>query len=78
MEYNISTHSNVQRNPTQYFTGLKTWDEVRDFLTNKLDRWCYEVFIYKYSSNHRLLGRKRVTMFDLVNVANSPNDKCLI
>lgn len=40
MEYAISTESgtSVESKRTEYFNGLKTWEEVIDFLTNKLDQ----------------------------------------
>lgn len=80
MEYAISTESgtSVESKRTEYFNGLKTWEEVIDFLTNKLDFWCFRVRIFKYSSNNRLLGEKCVTMRNLIHVANSKNDKILI
>jgi len=79
MEYAISKHSTGKTNDrTEYFNGIKTWAEVIEFLTNKLDPWTTKVYIYKYSSNQRLLGEKCVTMGNLVEVANSKNDKILI
>ena len=80
MEYAISTESgtSVETKRTEYFNGLKTWEEVIVFLTNKLDQWCFRIHIFKYSSNHRLLGEKCVTMGNLVEVAKSKNDKILI
>ena len=78
MEYAITKQSRGSNNTTEYFNGFKTWAEVIEFLTTKLDQWTYRVYIYKYSSNHRLLGQKCVTMGNLIEVANSANDKILI
>ena len=79
MEYAITKQSRGKTNDrSEYFNGFKTWDEVIEFLTTKLDQWTTKVYIYKYSSNHRLLGQKCVTMGNLIEVANSKNDKILI
>ena len=66
-----------QSDPT-YVNGIKTWDDVLDYLKNKLDQWTIGVNIYKYSSNDRLLGERNVTMGNLWDIANSKNDKVLL
>ena len=57
---------------------IKTWDDVLDYLKHKLDQWTIKVYIYKWSSNHRCLGERCVTMGNLYFVAGSPTDKILI
>ena len=61
-----------------YINDIKTWDEVLDYLRNKLDQWTIGVHIHKYSSNDRLLGERNVTMGNLWEVANSLTDKILL
>ena len=61
-----------------YVNDIETWDEVLDYLKHKLDQWTIRVQIYKYSSNDRCLGYKCVTMGNLYEIANTPNDKVLL
>lgn len=67
-----------QYNDPAYVNGIKTWTEVIQYLKHKLDQWTTSVHIYKYSSNDRLLGEKRVTMSNLCEVAYSLTDKILL
>ena len=67
-----------QHSDPSYVNDIKTWDDVLDYLRNKLDQWTTSVHIYKYSSNDRLLGERNVTMGNLWEVANSLTDKILL
>lgn len=67
-----------QNSDPSYINDIKTWDEVLDYLRNKLDQWTTSVHIYKYSSNDRLLGERNVTMGNMWEVANSLTDKVLL
>ncbi len=80
MEYVITTNNtnNYGHLKSETIRGLKTWSEVTDFLKNKLSPWTYKVYIYKFSSNNHLLGEKCVTMANLIEIASSSTDKCLI
>ena len=61
-----------------YINDIKTWPQVTDYLRNKLDQWTTSVHIYKYSSDDRLLGEKRVTMSNICEVAYSLRDKNIL
>ena len=76
MTYSLEIERNYS-DPT-YVNGLETWGEVLDYLKHKLDQWTIRVQIYKYSSNDRCLGYKCVTMGNLYEIANAPNDKVLL
>lgn len=67
-----------QYSDPSYINDIKTWDEVLDYLRNKLDQWTTSVHIYKWSSNSRCLGERNVTMGNLWEVANSLTDKILL
>lgn len=67
-----------QNSDPKYISSLETWEEVTDYLKEKLDQWVVKVEIYKWSSDNRCLGEKVVTMGNLYSVATSPNDKILI
>ena len=60
-----------------YINGLKKWNEVTDYLVNKLDQWTIRVQIFKFSSDERVLGENCVTMGNLVKVATSSTDKVI-
>ena len=61
-----------------YVNDIKTWPQVTHYLRNKLDQWTTSVHIYKYASNHRLLGEKHVTMGNICDVAFALRDKILL
>lgn len=61
-----------------YVNDIKTWPQVTSYLRNKLDQWAIRVYIYKWSSNHRLLGEKCVTMSNICDVAFALRDKVLL
>lgn len=67
-----------QYSDPSYINDIKTWDEVLDYLRNKLDQRTTSVHIYKWSSNSRCLGERNVTMGNLWEVANSLTDKILL
>ena len=76
MTYSLTIeHSNSD--PT-YVNDIKTWPTVTNYLRNKLDQWTTRVHIYKWASNHRLLGEKCVTMGNLCEVAFALRDKILL
>jgi hypothetical protein len=76
MTYSLTIeHSNSD--PT-YVNDIKTWPQVTHYLRNKLDQWTTRVHIYKWASNHRLLGEKCVTMGNLCEVAFALRDKVLL
>jgi hypothetical protein len=76
MTYSLTIeHSNSD--PT-YVNDIKTWPQVTHYLRNKLDQWTTRVHIYKWASNHRLLGEKCVTMGNLCEVAFALRDKILL
>ena len=76
MTYSLTIeHSNSD--PT-YVNDIKTWPTVTNYLRNKLDQWTTRVHIYKWASNHRLLGEKCVTMGNLCEVAFALRDKVLL
>ena len=69
----------IERNhadPT-YVNDIETWDEVLDYLKHKLDQWTIRVQIFKYSSNHRCLGEKCVTMGNMWSVCSAGTDKVI-
>jgi len=66
--------SHTHSDPT-YVNGIKTWEEVTGYLRHKLDQWVSRVYIYKYSSDDRLLGEKCVTMGNICEVAFTLRDK---
>ncbi len=61
-----------------YYKYIKTWEGVTKILKHGLSSITTAATIYKYSSDNKCLGQKRVTMGNLVDVATSPNDKCLL
>lgn len=61
-----------------YVNDIKTWPQVTHYLRNKLDQWTIRVHVYKWASNHRLLGEKCVTMGNLCEVAFALRDKVLL
>ena len=65
------------RDPT-YVNGLTQWVQVTSYLRKKLDQWTTRVHVYKWASNHRLLGEKCVTMGNLCEVAFALRDKVLL
>ena len=71
----IIEHTNSD--PT-YVNDIKTWPQVTYHLRKKLDQWTIRVHIYKWASNHRLLGEKCVTMGNLCEVAFALRDKVLL
>jgi hypothetical protein len=76
MTYSLTIeHSNSD--PT-YVNDIKTWPTVTNYLRNKLDQWTTRVHIYKWSSNHKCLGEKCVTMGNLCEVAFALRDKILL
>ena len=76
MTYSLTIeHSNSD--PT-YVNDIKTWPTVTNYLRNKLDQWTTRVHIYKWASNHRLLGEKWVTMANICDVAFALRDKILL
>lgn len=60
---------------SEYVNGIQTWAQVTDYLRNKLDQWATSVHIYKYSSDHKTLGEKHVTMGNICDVAFALSDK---
>ena len=68
----IIEHSNSD---PSYVLNIKTWEEVTNYLRNKLDQWVIRVKIYKYSSDNKLLGEKCVTMGNICEVAFALRDK---
>ena len=76
MTYSLIIEHNYS-DPT-YVNDIKTWEEVLDYLRNKLGQWVVRVHIFKLSSNNRLLGDKVVSMGNLYAVASSKNDKVLL
>lgn len=76
MRYSLIIEHN-HSDPT-YINGIKSWNEVTDYLKNKLDQWTIRVHIFKYSSNDKLLGERCVTMGNLVKVALSLTDKIIL
>lgn len=73
----IIEHDQHHGYPTR-INDIETWDEVLDYLKHKLDQWTIKVHIYKWSSNNKCLGEKCVTMGNLYEIANTPNDKVLL
>jgi len=65
-------------NGITYINDIKKWDEVLDYLRNKLDQWTIGVHIYKWSSNSRCLGEKYVTMGNICDVVWNGTDKVLL
>ena len=76
MTYSL-TIEHMNSDPT-YVNDIKTWPQVTHYLRNKLDQWTTRVHIYKWASNHRLLGEKCVTMGNLCEVAFALRDKILL
>ena len=60
-----------------YVNNIETWEDVVNHLKFNLPFWAISVTIYKYSSNHRTLASRFVTMSTMWNVVNSPTDKIL-
>lgn len=75
MDYSLIIEN--RHSSTRYVNGLKTWKQVTDFLKNNLEQWAISVTICKYSSDNKILGKKRVTMCNLIEVAMSETDKIL-
>ena len=75
MDYNLII-KRLHSDPT-YVRNLKKWEEVTDYLKNKVDQWTISIGVYKYSSDSRLLGHSHVTMGNLIEVASSKTDKIL-
>ena len=67
-----------QHSDPTFKNDIPTWDKVREILRSGLDQWTIKVHIYKFSSNHRCLGHKCVTMSNLWNVLSYGTDKVLI
>ena len=70
----VRANSNQLGNCT-YVNGLTQWSQVTHYLRNKLDQYVVKVYIYKYSSDNRVLGQKCVTMANLCEVAFALRDK---
>ena len=62
---------------SKYHNNIKTWKQVTDILKRGLDYGTIAVDIYKYSSNNRLLGYKKVVMMNFYSVISSETDKIL-
>ena len=62
----------------QYVNDIKTWDDVLDYLKNRLDKQAITARIYKWSSNSRCLGEKLVTMSNMWFVLSVGTDKVLL
>ena len=76
MTYSLSIKRN--NGTTLYVNDLKSWKDVTDYLKTKLTQLDVKVIIFKISSDNRTLGEKVVTMSNMWQVLNSPNDKILI
>lgn len=61
-----------------HYNDIKTWEGVTKILKHGLSSITTAATIYKYSSDNKCLGQKRVTMGNLVDVATSLRDKCLL
>ena len=57
---------------------IKTWEEVTDYLKNKLGGNVSCVRIAKYGSDDRLLGTRNVGMHNLWEVASAEKDKYVL
>lgn len=75
MVYNLVLESRIDS--VRVVRGLKKWAEVVEFLKTQLDEWTTSVEIHKFSSDNKTLGCKFVTMSNLLEFVNSPNDKVL-
>jgi hypothetical protein len=62
----------------QYVNDIETWDDVLDYLKNRLDKQAINARIYKWSSNNRCLGEKLVTMSNMWFVLSVGTDKVLL
>ena len=76
MTYSIVIERKMSDN--NYYNFIKTWEGVTKILRHGLNSNTTAVTIYKFSSDYKCLGQMRVTMGNLVDVATSPNDKCLL
>lgn len=61
-----------------YVSDILTWPDVTNYLRSKLDDKVTKVEIFKYSSNHKCLGHKVVTIDNIVKVATSLRDTILL
>ena len=76
MTYSIVVERKM--NDPVYHKDIKTWGDVTKILRHGLSSITTAATIYKYSSDNKCLGQKRVTMGNLVDVATSLRDKCLL
>lgn len=76
MKYSMTIEYN--NSDPKYINDIAIWGDVLDTLRHRLDQWTIRVHIYKWSSNHRCLGHRCVTMGNLYFVARSPTDKVLL
>lgn len=78
MTYTLAISGDYHHPFYKEINDIEKWDDVLDYLKNKIEQYTIKVHIYKYSSDIRLLGQLCVTMENLWYVASSPNDKVLL
>ena len=76
MMYTLIVERNM--NDPIYYKDIKTWGDVTKILRHGLSSITTAVIITKISSDSKVLGQKRVTMGNLVDVATSLRDKCIL
>ena len=75
MQYSLVI--NKQWCDNEYVLNIYSWEQVVDWLKNKLDTYATSVLVEKWSSNGRCIGKKVVRMSNFHEVVTSPTDKVL-